>query len=83
MKELGAVGVDVMVWLFTHLRDRTGFPDIDNDNLVFDLPLSMIQHILTLHLHDREDLLKRLSGRGIMVVHGNLAAKGTPAVVEM
>ena len=83
IKAVGAVVVNELVRLFTPLRNRTGIPDIDDDHPLFDLPLPMIQHILSLTPHEREEFLERLFDGYIMGVHGELSTKGVPAVVEM
>ena len=58
MKGVGEFVADEMVGLFSRFRYRTGTPDIDYDQPVFDLPLPMIQYIITLPLHEMEDLYK-------------------------
>ena len=83
IKAVGAVVVDELVRLFTPRRNRTGIPDIDDDHPLFDLPLPMIQHILALTPHEREELLKRLVDGYIMGVHGEPSTKGVPTVFEM
>ena len=83
IKAVGAVVVDELVRLFTPRHNRTGIPDIEYDHPLFDLPLPMIQHILSLTPHEREELLKRLFDGDIMGVNGELSTKGVPAVVEM
>ena len=47
------------------------------------MPLPMIQHIVNLSPHEREDFLKRISDGDTMGVHDELAAKGVPAVIEI
>ena len=49
----------------------------------FSLLGCTLADIVTLPTHESEDLLKRIYDGGIMGLHGELAAKGVPAVVEM
>ena len=72
-----------MVGIFTHCRNITGIPDIDDDHPLFDISLPRKQHILTLPTHDNWELLKRISDGDTMGVHDELAAKGVPAVIEI
>ena len=74
---------DGMVGIFTPLHDRTYIPYIDDDHPLFDMPLPMIQHIITLPHHEREELLKRIYDGDTMGVHDELASKGVPVVIEM
>ena len=43
----------------------------------------MIQHIITLTRHEREELLKRIYDGDTVGVYDELASKGTPVVIEM
>ena len=71
-----------MVGIFTHCRDITGIPDIDDDHPLFDISLPTKQHILTLPTHDREELLKCIFYGDTMGVHDEIVTKGIPAVIE-
>ena len=75
--------MDGMVEIFTPCRDRTGIPDIDDTHPLFDINLPMIQHIVTLPLHEREKLLKLISYGDTTGSHDELASKYVPAVIEM
>ena len=72
-----------MLGIFTACCDRTGIPDIDDDHQLFDMPLPMIQNIVTLPPHDREELLKHISDGDTMRANDELAAKGASTVIEM
>ena len=47
------------------------------------MPLPMIQNIVTLPPHEREDSLKHISDGDTTGVHDELAAKFVPVVIEM
>ena len=57
MKAVGTVVADGMVGMFTACRYFTVIPDIDDDHQVFDVPLPMIHHMVTLTPHYIEKLL--------------------------
>ena len=61
-----------MVGILTHRHDRTGIPDIDNYRPLFDIPLPMIQHIVTLPNLERDNLLKLIYYEDTMGLHGEL-----------
>lgn len=67
---------------FTPLSDRTSIPDIDDFHPVFDLPLPMTQHVVSLPPCEREDLLKRLENGEIMKIYEELEANGIPTAFE-
>ena len=69
--------------MFASRRNRTGISDIDDDHPLFYMPLPMIQNIVTLPPHEREDSLKHISDGDTTGVHDELAAKFVPVVIEM